>query len=598
MCWVGQQGGGGSRECGSPRPVRGALCEVSWRLLSWLLTERASSCQNYSNSYPCVLAGLLGPATEASATMLRFKEHWESYCACRAVQSPALQRMCSRSSLNTRVMESLARLAKESQWTLTPALAARVRIIFGGLCNEDILEDSLGKVRDCEYRDASSRVVRMFKAFEVPIVAEQLARWGREEVVAEPEAALPRRSGDMASLFQPRESDAMDFKGVMASGKLHDWDTFTPTTLRCVSAELELLRSLHFERVGEYGLVEEAWRAAFIPQHCFILHRDGASTSEAYYSLLATSAGVLGWPIVRVGDKHVRLADEGSRPRWRQVYSLENLYVLPATVRSPIHGWLQGRQMEAVGIFAEQSAPVEVLQLQAERGFGGVPEDSLQRMMKDMELELPDVGSAVGVPADIRMAYELAMAIAPGLDSQQLHDAVLARVNAETLGMESIMEDVLLDDSLSEVLRDQDKDEYKKLVQLREKTKQAKQQMSPAVISWVQKQGRTKKKGIKKPGLDNVQKAAERAVLTSEPGARRWWNSIRGDMRYIEQWRPSRGSVIQDDSNGRFFVGYPGHIRQSISWTRRGMDAAAVQALRKLWEWHTEATGQECPLPL
>ena len=49
------------------------------------------------------------------------------------------------------------------------------------------MEDSLGKVRDTEYRDASSRTLRLFEAYEVPVRAWQLQRWDRIEIETLPE---------------------------------------------------------------------------------------------------------------------------------------------------------------------------------------------------------------------------------------------------------------------------------------------------------------------------------------------------------------------------------------------------------------------------
>lgn len=55
---------------------------------------------------------------------------------------------------------------------------------------------------------------------------------------------------------------------------------------------------------------------------------------------------------------------------------------------------------------------------------------------------------------------------------------------------------------------------------------------------------------------------------------------------------------MKDQGNGRFLIAYPGRQRVSYSWTVRGVEAASVQVLKKLWEWHNEVTGERCPLPL
>ena len=51
-----------------------------------------------------------------------------------------------------------------------------------------------------------------------------------------------------------------------------------------------------------------------------------------------------------------------------------------------------------------------------------------------------------------------------------------------------------------------------------------------------------------------------------------------GDIAFIEKWRPDRGQVSSDSRNGRFLIGYPNKNRVSISWTKRGAEAASVMA--------------------
>lgn len=123
-----------------------AFSEIIWRLTMSLVTERAASCQFHSGSYPGLLAGLLGDDASQLATMDMFRRHWGAYCSARACLLPKVQAMCLRSPLNTRAMEQLARIAKSSDWAVTSAMKEKVEIIFGGLCQEDIIEDSLGKV--------------------------------------------------------------------------------------------------------------------------------------------------------------------------------------------------------------------------------------------------------------------------------------------------------------------------------------------------------------------------------------------------------------------------------------------------------------------
>lgn len=80
----------------------------------------------------------------------------------------------------------------------------------------------------------------------------------------------------------------------------------------------------------------------------------------------------------------------------------------------------------------------------------------------------------------------------------------------------------------------------------------------------------------------------------------RWWASIHHDTDLVEMFKPENGIVRAEQGKGRFLLHHlllPGSHR-SISWTKRGVEAAARDSLRQLWSWECGATGRDCPLPL
>lgn len=205
------------------------LCATIWRLVANLLTERIGSCQYLSAHYPGALAGLLGSAEQKKRTL------------------------------------QFARIAKRGEWRFTQDV--HVRVFFDGLNQEDILEDTLGKARDTEYRDASSRVLRLFKAYEVPVDREQLRGWDREEVTATPELPNEQAQGDPQKVFFGRERAEMDMKGVVAVGAQQTWQAFTPQSLRSVPGSKALLQYFVDERQGDYIDISAAWKATVVPKH-------------------------------------------------------------------------------------------------------------------------------------------------------------------------------------------------------------------------------------------------------------------------------------------------------------------------------------------
>lgn len=564
------------------------MCRTIFRFLAQFLSERSASCQYSSNHYPGILGGLLGDETEQKQTFERFKADWIAYCEAKKSNSPDVQRMCALSSLHTRAMEQFARLAKQADWRVSAAVRERARVYFGGINQEDILEDSLGKVRDTEYRDASSRVVRYFKAYEVPVSREQLARWGREEITALPELPVGNTSEDHSHLFQPRPRTEMDLKGVMATGAQQAWLTFTPTTLRAVPGSMALLQYLYTVK-GDFTEVTEAWRASVLPKHCFVVCRPANSDEETtvYFTLECTKYSVLGWPVKRVDETHVTLMGHGSEPKWHICFDLDIHYVLPVDIRSPLSCFVGGLPMQHVGIIGLHSAPVKVLEYQARHGFAGVPEESLRLLFGVVPgVEEPDLDPDCKVPPDIVFAAELSKTILPDISEDELQEALHERLTTTSEVVEGVFEDVLNDDTTQDCLREQDRKAMKEIVQSKAKAKAARLAHARNVQAYIEKHHAPKRGGRKKAKLAPVRLGPE--ALTAK-GALRWWNSIRGDIRFINQWRPPVGSVTQDDANGRFLCSYPGRIRQSFSWTKRGMDEAGVQVLRKLWEWHQEA---------
>ena len=107
--------------------------------------------------------------------------------------------------------------------------------------------------------------------------------------------------------------------------------------------------------------------------------------------------------------------------------------------------------------------------------------------------------------------------------------------------------------------------------------------------------------GVAKKGKvakTDLEKLAEKDKLMTPGGALQWWSQIEGDMMFLDRHRPRTGTIVKDIRNGRFLITYLGHSRVSIAWGNRGMPRASAMVLKQLWQWHTDATGGQCPLPI
>lgn len=68
-----------------------------------------------------------------------------------------------------------------------------------------------------------------------------------------------------------------------------------------------------------------------------------------------------------------------------------------------------------------------------------------------------------------------------------------------------------------------------------------------------------------------------------------------GDPGFVREKAPPGSKIVVDNVNGRFLVCLGDRVRRSFSWSRRGMDEAALATLQCLWQWYGEDTGAANP---
>ena len=103
---------------------------------------------------------------------------------------------------------------------------------------------------------------------------------------------------------------------------------------------------------------------------------------------------------------------------------------------------------------------------------------------------------------------------------------------------------------------------------------------------------------IKKRGV--IKQRAHNAIDTHVRKLGANWSTLlklqHGDVTAM---KPDRGNVFVDLQEGRYRLSHkclPG-ARKSVSWQRRGHEAAVKTSLRMLWQWDNDATGSACPIP-
>ena len=316
--------------------------------------------------------------------------------------------------------------------------------------------------------------------------------------------------------------------------------------------------------------------------------------SEAFYSLECTTSGVFGWPIKRFQGGHLTIQASGSRPEWFVVLTLDKHFVLPFTVRCPLAGFLEGLPMQEITINAKMTSdkPMSVLEYQARHGFARVPEASMKKLFKQFVKEPLDIAGDHDVPEDVLEAAALARVIVPDMTSAEMQQALHERLVTNDEVVEGVFEDVVNDDSCADCLREQDRKAMREHLEHKKQAKAKRQQHSKNVAAYMKYEETL----MKHKGKEKGKPEKSLKVKTSD---RKFWDKVKGDMDFINAHRPKLGSVVQDDPNGRFLCSYPGQdYRKSFSWSARGMEKASICVLQKLWQWHTEATGESCPWPL
>lgn len=106
---------------------------------------------------------------------------------------------------------------------------------------------------------------------------------------------------------------------------------------------------------------------------------------------------------------------------------------------------------------------------------------------------------------------------------------------------------------------------------------------------------------------DSARKAVARYFPSkgskSSKGKRPEFNNWRPPKSNIEQsatvflrkHAPGPATIVVHERNGAWELGYPGFLRKSVAWTKRGYAKAIAVSLLHLWRLHEEQTMEELP---
>lgn len=569
------------------------LASTMWRGVVCILSHRCASMSCHSLAYPFVLGGLNSDDPFViQSTFNACREHWEAYAGARRQPLPLPRRLAERSTLNTRCMESTCRIIRQSDYTMSPAVKERCEVLFKGWGQERIVEDALKHIRESEMRDNNSRTMGLWRSFEVPKTVGLMAQYDRPELKITNLTDVGSTSKE-ESLFHPNTiaseaEDKLHLKGIMDK---QSWDTFNATTFKALAGEMNLLLECH--RRSDWSMAAEAWRAAVLPLHQVVVETLADGTRVPYLTLFGTMSGVLVWPMDRVAGNCFKLKAH-ALSQWKVVFSLDQWAVLPSTPISPLHCFLLGDfPSDDLGIMIVCKAPVDIMTFQASRGFQGVPEMVLTRLCKELGLS-PEKPQETAIDVETFMAAEMMKHILPTLDQSTATEILMARLQQDTSQCDAKLTEFATDEMIGDVVLAGDQRKIKRFVEDMEAATSKRSQLKPKVIEHAHKVFPRKGRA---PAASSVAKAAEKLQIHTSRGSERWWANIKTEKDFLDKWRPCRGTVIVDNNNGRFLLVYPNMKRRSVSWTLRGIEAARLESLRILWQWHESVTPEVCPLP-
>jgi hypothetical protein len=574
-----------------------ATAHSIWKTSVCLISERASSGMRYSGSFPFRLAPIASDDVEvANAALADLKEAWAAFVSARKVMAPSVQNLVARCSLQGRAMADMARWARQANYERKPCIVDRVRRLFSGPLCDKMIEDANKQLREDETRGSTNKELKAYAAWESPINGRVLESYGRQEIDADNHAApIPATDDVSKSLFKFDGDGDPDKIGLHRILGKQDWVTFDAQGAKTQPSIDSLL--LDMLKKDDYTLACNVWRSACIPLLTLILHRPKEAVGALWLSLYCNEYGVLGWPVHRRGDRFCYLDVTVKKLQFYHIYAFEEYECVPFIPVSPVHVQLNKEvPLHLSGVLLEPGHPVPVLQFQASRGFAGVAEKHL-RLLADEEGVQPLDGGGI---ADLEtlLAMALVQKLMPDQSHEELTETMLKRQYVDDSHHDEDPWKFISCGELEEVCSRSDRQVIKGFAKGIEKVAKRRDEQTIAVKEMVRRAFDGKPGGPKH--LVGKPKAKAKGGKPGHIGCdNRWWASVCGDAEWVEQNKPPKCCCLVDDWNGRYRVSYPAMgVERSISWTKRTVRVAALEALHQMWVWHKLATGEDPPIPL
>lgn len=486
----------------------------------------------------------------------------------------------------------------------TQQVEAYLRQLWGGFGQSKVVEDTCQKLRSAETEEQSNKKVSLTRAWWGPSRSGALATHGRDEVASSSDqSGIPAPSRAPRSLFYPplnaKAAQASADKGVdlrKVKGK-QTWPTFSPQSVRRVLAASSLLRHCWEHDCWEDG--PNKWMCTLVPQGSIFKKDDSPDLLISWGHVWSTC--LMAWrvvPVVVAGVTYYTLkAPSIDNPMdvfdFPVVLDYTAYKVIPCSLVSPLHMWLVAgtrKRSTLHGLAWKQTGgEEEVLKVCAEQGFMNIPQELL-----------PAICDVVGVPSETGAPRELLVAalLAHFFPDKSAEDiaAIMKQFlasfvddTAEAQELQDLSKGFNLDNDMG------DEDGYIEKVAAKAKsTRLASKRCDAAASKVCAAKRRAPPEALPLP--------APAEPAPPPPGGRAKAKA-KGRLRHLlapagnthqATTRPSaspttsrlgspKGPAFRRTLDGRFQLKF-NSAHKSVSWTMRGVEAAA----RAAWDWLQE----------
>ena len=371
-----------------------------------------------------------------------------------------------------------------------------------------------------------------------------------------------------------------------------DFNTYTPKSMQEAPADQHYINTLY---KNGYHLQGEAWRSRLIPEGSKYTIRV-KSTDTRYHCIRAYNNAALLWPLKFMYGQVWGHDLSVSKLTYYSLMKFEDVEVVVMEINSPMNMAVSGRSGECMGnrsIASKAHKPMTVLDAQCLRGFAGIPEYVMKKILTD-KLKVPVPEAAKASDDDFLLDLKV-LAIKHLKKTWKRSEVQRAIVTCWHLENPDGENELWMDPSIiADVLPHSESQKVFEYADQFEMSKKKKTLYKALITNAVQKQYPLSKAEVDDRAKPCKYPAVPKYKWKAGPGG----TELEAAKAHIEKFKPHLSHVKYQEEYGRAVIVYPERKNKSFSWTRRGMEGFTESVLSYVWAEHSFATGDMAPWPI